>query len=104
MSIISVPSKSISVFLSPSSANTRTINQKEQEKIDDLPFVSGMNKITSTQRITHHAAYQPNAPWTVNAVRKEGNVKATIKLKHQVVAVAQDMPTSRIWVGKASAL
>ena len=39
-------------------------------------------------------AYQPNAPWRVKAESRRGNVRATIKLKTQVVAVANDMPTS----------
>ena len=51
----------------------------------------------------HQPAYQPNAPCVVKAERKRGKVNEMMKLKHQVVAVAQDMPTSRTWVGKASA-
>ena len=71
--------------------------------VENLPLVSGINRITRTHKMIHHAAYQPNAPCVVKAVCREGNVKEMMKLKHQVVAVAHDMPTSRTWVGKASA-
>ena len=52
----------------------------------------------------HQVAYQANAPWGLKAVRREGQVKLRMKLKHQVVAVAKLIPTSRMCKGKASAL
>lgn len=70
---------------------------------DDQPLVSGKNRMTRNHKMMHQAAYHPKAPWLVNALWSEGNVNARMKLKHQVVAVAQDMPTSRTCIGKASA-
>lgn len=49
----------------------------------------------------HQAAYQPNAPCGLNDFKSDGHVKDRMKLKHQVVAVAHDMPTSRTWMGNA---
>lgn len=68
-----------------------------------------------TQRMAHHAAlesdhltnhdthYHPNAPCGLNARRRLGNVKETTKLNSQVVAVARDMPSSRMYRGYTSA-
>ena len=78
-------------------------------------LVSGTKSKISTQPIRHQAAYQPKAPCGLKAVRRCGQVNERMKLKHQlfkeksargryvldlkgkhyVVAVAQDMPTSR---------
>ena len=66
-------------------------------------FVSGRKRKTRSQRIKHQVAYQAKAPCGLNAVRREGQVKERMKLKHQVVAVAKDIPTSRICKGNASA-
>jgi len=51
----------------------------------------------------HHAAYQPNAPSGWKARTSRGHENDRMKLKHQVVAVAQDIPTSRTCIGNASA-
>lgn len=48
-----------------------------------------------------HAAYHMKAPSGVNASLRAGQVKARMKLKPQVVAVAKDIPTSRIYNGNA---
>ena len=53
--------------------------------------------------MTFHAAYQPKAPVGVNAFCNRGHVNANIKLKNQQVAVAQLIPKSRMYNGKASA-
>jgi hypothetical protein len=57
----------------------------------------------SSHPTTFHAAYHPNAPVGVNAYNSRGNVSATTKLNSHVVAVAYDMPTSRMYSGNASA-
>lgn len=54
--------------------------------------------------IRHQVAYHSNAPCDLNAVNRDGQVKLRIELKHQVVAAAKLMPTSRMRSGKASAL
>lgn len=51
-----------------------------------------------------HAAYHAMPPVGVNARERAGQVSEMMKLKPQHVAVANDMPTSRMYSGKASAL
>lgn len=49
------------------------------------------------------AAYHMKAPSGVKASLSAGQVKARMKLNPHVVAVAKDIPTSRMYNGKASA-
>ena len=63
-----------------------------------------MNSKIKIHKIKHHAPYQPNAPCGSKALKRCGQVKDRIKLKHQVVAVAQDMPTSRTCTSHLSAI
>jgi hypothetical protein len=63
------------------------------------PLDSGRKNRIRTKRSAHHAAYHPNAPVLVKLLTSEGNVRDTMKLKVHVVAVARDMPSSRIYNG-----
>jgi hypothetical protein len=47
-------------------------------------LVSGTKSKIRTQPIRHHAAYQPNAPCGLKAVRRCGQVNERIKLKHHL--------------------
>lgn len=80
----------------------RHIPYKKREK-RGIPFVSGKKNKTKNHPIIHQAAYHPKAPWGLNEVKSDGQVNDRMKLKHQHVAVAQDIPTSRTCSGKASA-
>ena len=71
--------------------------------------------------LMHQAAYQPKAPWGLNAFSSDGNEMASTKLHYgrsvsrsdfevetthlnnQQTAVARDIPRSRIYNGNASA-
>ncbi|OAX35224.1 hypothetical protein K503DRAFT_648347, partial [Rhizopogon vinicolor AM-OR11-026] len=68
-----------------------------------LPFVSRTKSKMRTQIIQHHAAYQPKAPCGLNARTSEGQVMDRTKFQNQSVAVAKDMPMSRMYSGNASA-
>ena len=71
---------------------------------ESIPFVSGKKNKTKNHPMIHQAAYHPKAPWGLKEVKSDGQVNDKMKLKHQHVAVAQDMPTSLWDRGKTSAL
>lgn len=73
-------------------------------KYTSIARLTGIKSNTNTHPTIFHAAYHPNAPCGLNALRILGHVIASTALKNHVVAVARLMPSVRIYSGYASAL
>lgn len=63
--------------------------------LDDDVSLFVVEDVPRHHRMAHQAAYQPKAPWGLNASTKGGQLKDRMKLKPHRTAVADAMPTSR---------